>query len=201
MSEVKVYPVSKEVAARTLLDKRTYQRMYQESINDPDVFWGEQCKRIDWIKPYTKVKNASFDLDNVDIRWYEDGTLNACYNCIDRHLETKGEQAAIIWEGDDPSTSATVTYNQLHEKVCKLANALKARGVGKGDVVTIYMPMIPEAAVAMLACARIGAPHWSYSVGSLQKPLPVELRRAVAQQSLRQTRIFVVGVFSRLRQM
>jgi acetyl-CoA synthetase len=159
MSEVQVYPVSKEVAARTLLDKSSYQRMYQESINDPDTFWGEQGKRIDWIKSYTKVKNASFDLNNVDIRWYEDGTLNACYNCVDRHLETKGEQAAIIWEGDDPSISTTVTYSQLHEKVCKLANALKARGVGKGDVVTIYMPMIPEAAVAMLACARIGAPH------------------------------------------
>jgi acetyl-CoA synthetase len=159
MSEVQVYPVSKEVAARALLDKGTYQRMYQESINDPDAFWAEQGKRINWIKPYTKVKNASFDLNNVDIRWYEDGTLNACYNCVDRHLETKGEQAAFIWEGDDPSVSAIVTYSQLHEKVCKLANALKARGVGKGDVVTIYMPMIPEAAVAMLACARIGAPH------------------------------------------
>ena len=99
MSEVQVYPVSKEVAARALLDKGTYQRMYQESINDPDAFWAEQGKRINWIKPYTKVKNASFDLNNVDIRWYEDGTLNACYNCVDRHLETKGEQAAFIWEG------------------------------------------------------------------------------------------------------
>jgi acetyl-CoA synthetase len=159
MSEVQVYPVSAKVSARALIDDSTYQRMYQESIEDPNTFWGGQGKRIDWVKPYTKVKNTSFELGNVDIRWYEDGTLNACYNCVDRHLLTKGEQPAIIWEGDDPSISATITYKQLHEKVCKLANALKARGVGKGDVVTIYMPMIPEAAVAMLACARIGAPH------------------------------------------
>ena len=159
MSEVQVYPVSAKVSARALIDDSTYQRMYQESIEDPNTFWDGQGKRIDWVKPYTKVKNTSFELGNVDIRWYEDGTLNACYNCVDRHLLTKGEQPAIIWEGDDPSISATITYKQLHEKVCKLANALKARGVGKGDVVTIYMPMIPEAAVAMLACARIGAPH------------------------------------------
>ncbi|MDG2089282.1 MAG: acetate--CoA ligase [Arenicellaceae bacterium] len=159
MSEVQVYPVSAKVSARALIDDSTYQRMYQESIEDPNTFWDGQGKRIDWVKPYTKVKNTSFELGNVDIRWYEDGTLNACYNCVDRHLLTKGKQPAIIWEGDDPSISATITYKQLHEKVCKLANALKARGVGKGDVVTIYMPMIPEAAVAMLACARIGAPH------------------------------------------
>ena len=159
MSEVHVYPVSEEVAERALIDKEGYERMYSESVDDPEKFWGEQGKLIDWIKPYTQVKDTSFGADDLHIRWYEDGTLNACYNCVDRHLETKGDQPAIIWEGDDPSVSETVTYSQLHEKVCKLANALKARGVGKGDVVTIYMPMVPEAAVAMLACARIGAPH------------------------------------------
>ncbi|MBT5031962.1 MAG: acetate--CoA ligase [Proteobacteria bacterium] len=159
MSEVHLYPVSKEVAERALIDKEEYERMYSESIDDPEKFWGEQGKRIDWIKPYTQVKDTSFEADDLHIRWYEDGTLNACYNCVDRHLESKGDLPAIIWEGDDPSVSETVTYRQLHEKVCKLANALKARGVGKGDVVTIYMPMVLEAAVAMLACARIGAPH------------------------------------------
>ena len=159
MSDVHLHPVSPETAARALIDKDTYDAMYQESISDPDKFWGEQGKRIDWIKPYSTVKNTSFAPDNVSIKWYEDGTLNACYNCVDRHLATRGDQPAIIWEGDDPSVSETLTYRQLHEKVCKLANALTARGIGKGDVVTIYMPMVPEAAVAMLACARIGAPH------------------------------------------
>ena len=159
MSEVHLYPVSEEIAERVLIDKEEYERLYSESIEDPEKFWGEQGKRIDWVKPYTQVKDTSFEADDLHIRWYEDGTLNACYNCVDRHLKTKGDQPAIIWEGDDSSVSETVTYSQLHEKVCKLANALKARGVGKGDVVTIYMPMVPEAAVAMLACARIGAPH------------------------------------------
>ncbi len=159
MSEVHLHPVSQETAARALIDKPTYDAMYQESVTNPEQFWGEQGKRIDWITPYSKVKNTSFAKDNVSIKWYEDGTLNACYNCVDRHLEKRGDQPAIIWEGDDPSVSKTVTYRQLHEQVCKLANALKARGIGKGDVVTIYMPMVPEAAVAMLACARIGAPH------------------------------------------
>jgi acetyl-CoA synthetase len=132
--------------------------MYRESLADPDRFWGEHGKRIDWIKPYTKVGNASFTGD-VSIRWYEDGTLNASYNCIDRHLAKRGDQTAILWEGDDPSEDKRVSYRELHEQVCRLANALKAQGVNKGDRVTIYMPMIPEAAVAMLACARIGAIH------------------------------------------
>ena len=159
MSEEKVYPVSAELAAEAHINNDKYLAMYEQSINDPDAFWGEAGKRLDWFKPYTKVKNTSFDPHNVDIRWYEDGTLNASYNCLDRHLETRGDQVAIIWEGDDPSESENITYRDLHERVCKFANALKAQGVEKGDVVTLYMPMIPEAAVAMLACTRIGAVH------------------------------------------
>jgi acetyl-CoA synthetase len=133
--------------------------MYKRSIDDPDGFWGEHGKRIDWIKPYTKVKNTSFDYNNVSINWFEDGVLNVCANCVDRHLEKRGDQVAILWEGDDPKTDAKITYKELHEKVCKLANAMKALGAKKGDRITIYMPMIPEAAYAMLACARIGAIH------------------------------------------
>ena len=159
MSEEKVYPVIPELAAQAHIDEETYHRMYAQSVEDPDGFWGEQGKRIDWIKPYTKVKNTSFDPHNVDIRWYEDGTLNASANCLDRHLATRGDQVAIIWEGDDPSEDEKITYRQLHERVCRFSNALKDQGVQKGDVVTLYMPMIPEAAVAMLACARVGAVH------------------------------------------
>jgi acetyl-CoA synthetase len=140
------------------IDEQQYFRMYRESLADPDRFWGEQGKRISWIKPYRRVMNASYTGD-VAIRWYEDGTLNASYNCVDRHLPTRGDQTAILWEGDDPGEDKRVTYRQLHEMVCRLANALKAGGVKKGDRVTIYLPMIPEAAVAMLACARIGAVH------------------------------------------
>ena len=159
MSEEKVYPVIPELAAQAHIDEETYSKMYAQSVEDPDGFWGEQGKRIDWIKPYTKVKNTSFDPHNVDIRWYEDGTLNASANCLDRHLATRGDQVAIIWEGDDPSEDEKITYRQLHERVCRFSNALKNQGVQKGDVVTLYMPMIPEAAVAMLACARVGAVH------------------------------------------
>lgn len=158
MSE-KVYPVSPEMAAQAHINQARYENMYEQSVNDPDTFWGEHGKRIDWFKPYTKVKNTSFDPHNVDIRWFEDGTLNAAYNCLDRHLENRGDQIAIIWEGDNPDESEKITYRDLHERVCKFANALKAKGVEKGDVVTLYLPMIPEAAVAMLACARIGAVH------------------------------------------
>jgi acetyl-CoA synthetase len=135
-----------------------YFRLYRESLADPDRFWNEHGKRIDWIKPFTKVRNASFEGD-VHIAWYEDGTLNASYNCIDRHLPRSGEQTAILWEGDDPGDDRRVTYRELHDAVCRFANVLKARGVKKGDRVTIYLPMIPEIAVAMLACARIGAIH------------------------------------------
>jgi acetyl-CoA synthetase len=157
MSE-KTYPVSEEAAARALIDKATYDTWYRESIEDPDRFWGEHGRRIEWSKPYTTVKNTSFTGD-VSIRWFEDGMTNASYNCIDRHLDTRGDQVAIIFEGDNPYIDKTITYRELHRQVCRLANVLKARGVNKGDRVTIYMPMIPEAAYAMLACARIGAVH------------------------------------------
>jgi len=154
-----IYPVNPEIAQKAHVDNEKYLEMYKQSVENPDAFWGEHGKRIDWFKPYTKVKNTSYDTHNVDIRWFEDGTTNVAHNCLDRHLETRGDQVAIIWEGDDPSESENITYKDLHERVCKLANAMKARGVAKGDRVTLYMPMIPEAAVAMLACARIGAIH------------------------------------------
>ncbi|MGE3784726.1 MAG: AMP-binding protein, partial [Alphaproteobacteria bacterium] len=140
------------------IDEEQYLRLYRESLADPNRFWGEHGKRLDWIKPYTKVMNASYWGD-VSIRWYEDGSLNASHNCIDRHLAARGDRTAILWEGDDPGEDRRVTYRELHESVCRFANALKAQGVKKGDRVTIYLPMIPEAAVAMLACARIGAVH------------------------------------------
>jgi acetyl-CoA synthetase len=158
MSE-KVYNVPAEWAARAYLDNEKYLAMYKRSVEDPNGFWGEHGKRIDWIKPYTKVKNTTYGPGNVSIKWYEDGTLNASYNCIDRHLKKRADQVAIIWEGDDPTHDEQITYRQLHERVCKFANVLKANGVKKGDRVTIYLPMIPEAAYAILACARIGAVH------------------------------------------
>ncbi|RMF07494.1 MAG: acetate--CoA ligase, partial [Alphaproteobacteria bacterium] len=159
MSDVKVYEVPAEWKARAYVDNEKYLEMYKRSVEDPEGFWGEHGKRIDWMKPFTKVKNTSFAYDNVSIKWFEDGELNVCANCVDRHLETRGDQTAILWEGDDPADDKHITYKQLHEEVCKLANALKGLGVKKGDRVTIYMPMIPEAAYAMLACARIGAIH------------------------------------------
>jgi len=158
MSE-KLYAVPAEWASRAWVDESKYKEMYARSVSDPAGFWGDIGKRLDWIKPYTKVKNTSFDTHNVSIKWYEDGTLNVAYNCIDRHLKTRADQVAIIWEGDDPTDDEKITYRQLHERVCKFANVLKANGVQKGDRVTIYLPMIPEAAYAMLACARIGAIH------------------------------------------
>ncbi|RTR01154.1 acetate--CoA ligase [Halomonas nitroreducens] len=154
-----VYPVREDFAAKAWADKATYQAMYQRSLDDPEGFWAEQAKRLDWFTSPTKIKHTVFDTHNVDIRWFEDGTLNASVNCLDRHLETRGDQPAIIWEGDDPKDSKTLTYRQLHERTCQLANALKSLGVARGDTVTLYMPMIPEAAMAMLACARIGAIH------------------------------------------
>jgi acetyl-CoA synthetase len=155
----KIYDVSPAWAKRAFADEARYNDMYARSIKDPDGFWAEQAKRIDWSKPFTKVKNASFAPDNVSIKWFEDGKLNVAYNCIDRHLAKRGEQTAIIWEGDDPNTDKKLTYRELHAEVCRFANVLKARGVKKGDRVTIYMPMIPEAAISMLACTRIGAVH------------------------------------------
>ncbi|MDH4030716.1 MAG: acetate--CoA ligase [Chromatiales bacterium] len=159
MSELHVYPVRPEVAAAAHCDSAKYQEMYEKSVKDPEGFWEAQGRRIDWIRPYSKVKDVSFARDDLHIRWFYDGSLNASANCLDRHLESRGDQTAIIWEGDDPADDRHITYRQLYEEVCQFANGLKSRGIGKGDMVTIYMPMIPEAAVAMLACARIGAPH------------------------------------------
>ena len=159
MSDDLIFDVPADIAANALVDNAQYEKMYAESVSDPDAFWGEHGKRLDWIKPYSKVKNTHYAKDDVSIKWYEDGTLNACVNCVDRHLETRGAQTAIIWEGDEPDQDARISYTQLHEEVCRFANVLKARGVKKGDRVTIYMPMIPEATYAMLACARIGAVH------------------------------------------
>jgi acetyl-CoA synthetase len=159
MSENIVVPVSKETAQNAWCDEAEYFRLYGQSIDDPEGFWAEQGKRIDWFTPYTQVKDVSFGPGDVHIKWFHDGTTNACTNCLDRHLETRGDQTAIIWEGDDPNDDKQITYREAHEAVCRLANAMKARGVEKGDRVTIYMPMIPEAAYAMLACARIGAIH------------------------------------------
>ena len=158
MSE-KIYPVSPEWAKRAYVDDAKYKDMYARSVKDPDGFWGEEGKRLDWIKPYTKVKNTNFGRPDVSIKWFEDGTLNVSANCVDRHLAKRASQTAIIWEGDDPSKSKHITYKELHEQVCRFANVLKAHGVKKGDRVTIYLPMIPEAAYAMLACTRIGAVH------------------------------------------
>ena len=157
--EKHLYPVPESTLERTLIDAEKYEAMYARSVEDNEGFWAEQAERLDWIRPFTKVKDVSYAKDDLHIRWYEDGTLNVCYNCVDRHLETKADDVAIIWEGDNPDRDFTITYRELHERVCKFANALKALGAKKGDRITIYMPMIPEAAVSMLACARIGAIH------------------------------------------
>lgn len=155
----KTYPVLKDATKNAWADAAKYKEMYERSVSDPDGFWGDEGKRLEWMKPYTKVKNTTFEYPDVSIKWYEDGTLNVSANCIDRHLEKRGDQTAIIWEGDDPSVDMHITYKQLHEHVCRLSNAMKAQGVKKGDRVTLYMPMVPEAAYAMLACTRIGAVH------------------------------------------
>ncbi|MEK7245414.1 MAG: acetyl-coenzyme A synthetase N-terminal domain-containing protein, partial [Pseudomonadota bacterium] len=153
-----LFPVPDALAKTAHIDQKKYREMYQRSVKDPEGFWREHGHRIDWIKPYTKIKDTSFQ-PPVHVRWFHDGTLNASVNCIDRHLKTRGDQTAILWEGDNPQESKKITYRELHAHVCRLANALKAEGVKKGDRVTIYMPMIPETAYAMLACARIGAIH------------------------------------------
>ncbi|WP_324017102.1 acetate--CoA ligase [Aeromonas hydrophila] len=159
MSESKVYPVKPHISNGALLDKAGYEAMYRASVQDPDAFWGEQGKILDWMKPYTKVKNTSYDPGHVSIKWYEDGLLNVSANCLDRHLAQRGDKVAIIWEGDNPAEDRKLTYRELHTEVCKFANVLKAQGVHRGDVVCLYMPMVPEAAIAMLACTRIGAVH------------------------------------------
>lgn len=154
----RTYPLQPSWKDKALLDKSEYDQMYADSIKSPQKFWEKQGKRLDWIKPYTKVKNTSY-YPNVSIRWFEDGILNVCHNCVDRHLSTRADQVAIIWQGDNPEEHEFITYRDLYKQVCKFANVLKVYGVKKGDRVTIYLPMIPEAAYAMLACARIGAIH------------------------------------------
>ena len=159
MSDNSLYPVPDSVAQSAWCDEARYRALYEKSVADPEKFWAEEGQRIDWFTPYTKVKDVSFGPGDVHIKWYQDGTTNVSYNCIDRHLPKRRDQVAIIWEGDDPGESRNITYGELHDAVSRFANALKDRGVKKGDRVTIYLPMIPEAAYAMLACARIGAVH------------------------------------------
>ena len=159
MSDNDKFEVSADWSDNAQINQDKYNEWYEQSFNNNEDFWNEHGKRIEWMKPYTKVKDVSFNRDNFSIKWYEDGTLNASANCIDRHLKDKGDQTAIIWEGDDPKDSKHISYNELHKEVSKLANGMKSLGIKKGDRVTIYMPMIPEAAYAMLACTRIGAIH------------------------------------------
>ena len=154
-----LYTVAESWAKHAHVDNGKYLEMYAQSVRDPDGFWGEHGRRIDWIKPYTRVKRTSFEPGKVAIKWFDDGTTNVSMNCIDRHLAKRGDQVAIIWEGDDPKDSKKITYRQLHDEVCRFANVLKTHGVKKGDTVTIYLPMIPQAAYAMLACTRLGAVH------------------------------------------
>ncbi|HTE40874.1 MAG TPA: AMP-binding protein, partial [Steroidobacteraceae bacterium] len=155
----KLYPVPPAFASKARIKQADYQRLYGESIADPETFWAREGQRLTWIKPYTQIKDVNFDAKDFRIRWFYDGQLNVSANCLDRHLAQRGDKVAIIWEGDDPTQNERITYRQLHEQVCRCANALKSLGVQKGDRVTIYLPMIPEAAVAMLACTRIGAIH------------------------------------------
>ena len=159
MSGSSLYKPSSSIIEKSHVNRETYEKMYEESINDPSLFWQKHGKRIDWIKPYSKVNDVSYNKKNLHIKWFGDGTLNASFNCLDRHVKSKGDNIAIIWEGDDPSDSKKITYNELYKDVCKFANVLKKAGAKKGDRITIYMPMIPEATIAMLACTRIGAIH------------------------------------------
>ena len=159
MTKTSVYPVKAEIKAKTLINDEQYQTMYQQSVINPEGFWREHGQRIHWFTPYSKVRKVSFDEHHVSINWFYDGTTNASYNCLDRHLEEKGNQVAIIWESDEEGPAKKVTYNQLHDQVCRFANALKSQGVRQGDVVAIYMPMVIETVIAMLACSRIGAIH------------------------------------------
>lgn len=163
-------PQALAVSQSAALTPEDYRRLYRQSVEDPDTFWAEQAKRLDWIKPWSSVQQC--DLHTGKARWFDGAQLNVSYNCIDRHLAQRGEQTALLWEGDDPKDSKAITYRELHRQVCRLANAMKARGVKKGDRVSIYMPMIPEAAFAMLACTRIGAIH-SVVFGGFS-PMPCE---------------------------
>ena len=153
------YPPSAEVVKNAHIDAARYEEMYAASVADPEAFWAEHGKRIEWMKPFTQVKDVSWDKADLHVRWFADGTLNVTESCLDRQLETRGDKPAIIWEGDEPDDSHTLTYRQLYHAVCRFSNVLKELGVKKGDRVTLYMPMIPEAAMAMLACARLGAIH------------------------------------------
>jgi acetyl-CoA synthetase len=154
-----IHPVIPAAAARARVNADQYRELYRQSVEDNEGFWATQARRINWIKPFSRIKDVSFNQSDLHIRWFEDGTLNACYNCVDRHLDARGDQTAIIWEGDDPARDEHITYRQLHQRVCRMANVLKELGAARGDRITIYMPMIPEAVIAMLACARIGAIH------------------------------------------
>jgi acetyl-CoA synthetase len=159
MSNV-VHPLSAEFAAQANINADQYKTMYKQSIENPDEFWAEQAnKYVSWFKPWDNVSDWSFDQSDLHIKWFEGATLNVSYNCLDKHLETRADQTAIIWEGDNPDEDKHISYKDLHAEVCQFANVLKSRGVKKGDRVSLYMPMIPEAAVAMLACTRIGAVH------------------------------------------
>ncbi|MBT0719885.1 acetate--CoA ligase [Rosenbergiella collisarenosi] len=159
MSQPITHPIMDAIAATTLINEEQYATLYQQSVTDPTTFWGEQAKIVDWTTPFTQVKNTSFAPGNIDIRWFEDGKLNLAANCLDRHLAQQGDKTAIIWESDDGTESRTLTYRELHQQVCQFANVLTSKGIKPQDVVALYMPMVPEAAVAMLACARIGAIH------------------------------------------
>jgi len=159
MSSSDIYKSKDWITEKAFIKKDDYKAMYEQSISKPDEFWFEQGQRLDWFTPYTKVRDYSYKKEDLYIKWYEDGKLNASYNCLDRHIEKNADKIAIIWEGDDPSNSRKITYQELLTEVCKFSNGLKSLGVKKGDRVTIYMPMIPEAAIAMLSCARIGAVH------------------------------------------
>ncbi len=159
MSQDVIFEPSKALTKSAHIDNEGYKALYEKSLADPDAFWAEQGQRIDWVRPYSQISDVSYDAADLHIRWYADGTLNAAANCLDRHLATRGDKTAIIWEGDNPEDHRAITYRELHEEVCKFSNVLKANGARKGDRITIYMPMIPEAAIAMLACARIGAVH------------------------------------------
>ena len=159
MSVSDIYKSKDWVKDKALINKEDYKKLYNQSITDPLSFWEEQGKRLDWYTPYTKIRDYSYDINNLYIKWYEDGVLNVSYNCIDRHIEKFGDKVAILWEGDDPADTKKITYKELLIEVCRFSNGLKSLGINKGDRVTIYMPMIPEAAVAMLACTRIGAIH------------------------------------------
>ncbi|MFV2002691.1 MAG: acetate--CoA ligase, partial [Paracoccaceae bacterium] len=180
MSKSKTYPPSAAFAAHAHADKNKYQQMYAASLSDPDAFWASEGRRLDWIKPFTKVKNTTFQYPDVSIKWYEDGVLNVAANCVDRHLASRADQTAIIWESDDPGVDKHITYAELSQQVNKLANVYKGLGVSKGDRIVLYMPMIPEAAYAMLACARIGAIHSIVFAGFSPEALAARVKGCAA---------------------